>query len=153
VTGDGGDEALAGYELRHRAFLLAERLPIPGALRHAFSRSALEFPITPSEGGWLHRVRKSASVAFAPAERRHMALLHLFTPTERHRYLYGGAMRSSLGSRDYLAELYRQTYRGAAELSGIDRELWFSYRIHLPEQLLVKVDRASMAHSLEMRSP
>src|SRR5437763_5337089 len=29
LNGDGGDEALAGYELRHRAFLAAERLPIP----------------------------------------------------------------------------------------------------------------------------
>jgi len=74
-----------------------------------------------------------------------------FRDNERDR-LYTPGFRSRLGVSDP-AEYIRKVYRNADGLDDVDRALQVGVETYLPDDLLVKVDIASMANSLEPRSP
>ena len=140
LAGDGGDEAFAGYE-RYRAHGLAAkvgRVPVlPGlgarALR-ALSVGRRE-PRSPA-----FRAARFAEVASAGAEQRYARLTEVFSPELRER----------LWTDEARAERYAPP---APAGEGIRALQLHDIHTYLPGDLLVKADLASMAHSLELRSP
>lgn len=146
LNGDGGDENFAGYTLRHRSFSLAERVGLPAPLGHALVAVAGAMPALASESSLPYRARKSLSVFGEQGWRRNLALSAIFPPPDLSRWL---TRDSSRGAYQPLQHAWQTAHR----FSGLDRELYFSFALHLPEQLLVKVDRASMAWGLEARPP
>jgi asparagine synthase (glutamine-hydrolysing) len=145
LNGDGGDEDFAGYSLRHRAYSIAESLHLPGLLRGAARAAAARLQEWKSEAGLPYRIRKSLSIAGESEWRRNLALMEIYPPREL-------AMLGGNGT-DAARQIAGPIWEAAQRFRGLDRELYFSFALHLPEQLLVKVDRASMAWSLEARSP
>src|SRR5205807_3067073 len=137
LAGDGGDEAFAGYE-RYIAHGLAGRIPVAGARAGAAALrrlpAARREPRSP-----LFRAVRFLDVAASGRRERYGRLMEVF-PFELRRELW-------TDSRQAQAVRLEPASRGLAGLQLLDLETY------LPGDLLLKVDLASMAHSLELRSP
>ncbi len=129
LCGDGGDEAFAGYE-RYVAHRLASLPAPPGA-------AALLRRLSNEPRSALTRAARLLEAAAAPRAERYARLVEVFPEGLRHELL-GRA-------------------RPASELLGPARDLTslqlLDAETYLPGDLLLKSDLASMAHSLELRSP
>ncbi len=135
IVGDGGDEAFGGYE-RYRAHALAGRLPRPAAALGAAALGALP-AARRSPRSSLFRARRFLDAAARPPAERYASLVEVF-PYELRQRLWSDEAQA-LSATAYLPE--------DRDLRVVDIE---SY---LPGDLLPKSDIASMAVSLELRSP
>jgi asparagine synthase (glutamine-hydrolysing) len=147
LNGDGGDEAFAGYNW-HVAGRVAERWQrVPMALRHAAEATVGALtPSSPDRRSWAARLTRFLGGASQPRAARYRAWLSVFTPEQRER-LYGG--RSKASGIDRLAPIFAEL----TDLDGVDAMLAADVAFYLPTDLLVKIDIATMANSLEGRSP
>jgi len=139
LTGDGGDESFAGYE-RYLAHRLAGRLPVPGA---GAAAKALRGLSREPRSAATRAARFLETVA-APAPERYGRLMEVF-PVELRAELWEPEFVSHPRSA---AELLGAPER--PDIAGLQR---LDVRTYLPGDLLLKADIASMAHSLELRSP
>ena len=137
LSGDGGDEAFAGYE-RYVAHGLAGRIPAPAA---RIGMAALRtFPGARREPrSPLFRAARLLDVAGAPPHDRYARLMEIF-PLDLRRELWTEPPRA----RPRVLEPVR------GGLSGLQL---LDVATYLPGDLLLKADLATMAHSLEVRSP
>jgi asparagine synthase (glutamine-hydrolysing) len=137
LAGDGGDEAFAGYE-RYIAHGLAER--VPGVVAQAGAAALRLVPAARREPrSTLFRAARFLDVAGLPGRERYARLMEVF-PLELRREVWVDPRR---------AEPLRlePPHEGIAGLQLLD------VGTYLPGDLLLKADIASMAHSLELRSP
>jgi asparagine synthase (glutamine-hydrolysing) len=137
LGGDGGDEAFAGYE-RYIAYGLAGR--VPGRVAQAGAGALRALPDARREPrSPLFRAARLLDVAAAPAADRYMRLMEIF-PLELRRELWAdpGAARE---------------VRLDVQAPGVTGLQLLDIDTYLPGDLLLKADIASMAHSLELRSP
>jgi asparagine synthase (glutamine-hydrolysing) len=148
LTGDGADEVFGGYR-RYWSELHAglwNRIPAP--LRRALTALLGRMPegkdSRPLE--WLRRARRFAATADADPVRRQAALMRLADQQELDRLL-GPAPADPIGVEALVGRL-----RGATG-DSINAMLACDVALGLPGDMLVKVDRTSMAHALETRTP
>ena len=148
LNGDGGDEVFAGYE-RFLAALLAQRLPQAFT---PFGRAAARW--LPDGHGYYsfqRRLRRFFAEADAPGERRFMGWISIFSTAA-----LAGLLRSDFNADLSDASLYRsvdQWHRETEGLPLLHQLLYLNFMTYLPDDLHVKMDRMSMANSLETRSP
>jgi asparagine synthase (glutamine-hydrolysing) len=152
LTGDGGDEALAGYR-RYRFHLAEERARrwLPAGLRGpVFGGLAAAWPRSP----WLPQPLRAGStlreLALDPASAyvRMVAAL----PDETRAALFSEDFRRELRGYDP-GDIVRGHFNVEAPLDPLQRAQYADAMTYLPGDILTKVDRASMANSLELRSP
>jgi len=132
LTGDGGDEAFGGYE-RYAAHALASRLP------RAVGVAARVLP-SGERRSRTARAARFLELVGTPANARYAALMEVF----------GRDVRAQLWDDDARSTgdlLGKPPYDGVRGLQALDVETY------LANDLLPKADLASMAHSLELRSP
>jgi asparagine synthase (glutamine-hydrolysing) len=150
LNGDGGDESFGGYE-RYVTQALLERLEVvPGALRAAL-------------GAMGARVRPGGEVTSARSRLRRVA--QALPQDAAGRYLMSvlrsGSVRLDGYTDDFrhaideavTDEVIRGPWRESSASGIVDRMLDVDVNTYLPGDLLVKMDIATMAHSLEARSP
>jgi asparagine synthase (glutamine-hydrolysing) len=142
LSGEGGDELFGGYQT-----YVADRLaPLAGPLAGAV-RPLVERP--PSGVGRVpldYKLKRFARAAHLPPLERHHGFKEIFAPDLRRELLHG---RSGPDPLDLYRARYAET-QGAAPLARLqDVDLG----LYLPDDLLVKTDRMSMAHSIEARVP
>jgi asparagine synthase (glutamine-hydrolysing) len=143
LNGDGGDELFCGYS-RIAAAAISER--IPGPLRRAAAFGGRLLPAPRSHAGMLRRARQFLELSGRPLRERIQAWCSLFAWDEARRLLLRPATSDPAAHfEEVLGEI-----EGASPLA---RLLYLNYRTYLPEDLLVKMDRMTMAHGLEARSP
>jgi asparagine synthase (glutamine-hydrolysing) len=144
LSGEGGDELFGGY-YTYVADLLAPRLGRLAAL------SAPLVEALPSSGarvGFDYKAKRFArAAALADPLERHHAWKEIFSASTRQSLLDGRAT-----GWDPL-ELYRERYAETAGAEPLARLQDVDLGIYLADDLLVKTDRLSMAHSLELRVP
>jgi asparagine synthase (glutamine-hydrolysing) len=141
LTGDGGDESFAGYE-RYAAHRLAGRLPAP--LRPAAAALRLLPGARREPRSAAFRAARFLALAGLPPAERYGRLMEVFPLRLRHA-LWSDDARPSVRSAGELLGPPRGG--GIAGLQLVD------VATYLPGDLLLKSDLASMAHSLELRSP
>lgn len=149
LNGDGGDEAFAGYDKYRLGRLQRAWSYLPTSLRHTLAQRLLA-PLLNGHGlvrsCWRTRLARSllpyADALFYP---------EFFEASSRFA-LYQPWMRAALADRP--APMAALVEEGLADLNDpIDLMQWLDYQWYLPGDLLVKMDIATMACSLEARSP
>lgn len=148
LNGDGGDEAFLGYS-RYRAMHYLDRLDrFPAGVRTGLARLFALAPSAAQRRLRLARIRDILAAAAERPEQRYAGAIAFFGDHEK-REGYGAALRPLLGESalNLLAPYFAEA---ETLLAGANRADIHTY---LPDDLMVKVDVASMAHGLETRSP
>jgi asparagine synthase (glutamine-hydrolysing) len=148
LTGDGGDECFLGYSRYQAMRYIAQLDRIPGWRLAPFERVLDQIPLSLQRRLKIPRIRGVLRAPQRRPGRRYGLTLASFTDEDKED-CYSGAMRDQL-KRSAL-DLFEPYFAVADTLiAGANRSDIHTY---LPDDLLVKVDVASMAHGLEARSP
>ena len=151
LNGDGGDESFAGYERYTTNLALAELDRLPLALRRAAAAAARGAPLGGDQRRLRSRLGRFAIAGGLDRESRYVAARSMFTAAERAR-LYTPEYAAMLGvSR--AAEPLLEPWRSSTASDLLDQFLDVDVNSYLPDDLLAKIDIATMAYSLEGRSP
>jgi asparagine synthase (glutamine-hydrolysing) len=152
LNGDGGDESFAGYE-RYAAMRLAELYNrIPGVFRDTVLRQAIHLmPTSETKRGRVRDLKRFIQAASLPKVERYLRWVSVFDAAAKQD-LYSSAFsrETPQASAGNILDPWLARTNG----SGIvDAALLTDIMTYLPNDLLVKVDIATMAVSLEARSP
>jgi len=142
LSGEGADEVLGGYPI-YRTMLLMETLRArAGGLVDAAMPFAKQLVKSP-------KARKYLQWASLPLEERYRGVSVAFTDEEKGKLLGGG----SGGQSARVLELFASHWKETEGMPPLERMLELDRRVWLPDDLLVKADKITMASSLELRVP
>src|SRR5437762_1311864 len=142
LSGEGGDELFGGY-YTYAADLLAARI---GGLARLARPLVERLPSSTAKASFDYRAKRFVRAAQLPPLERHHGWKEIFSRDMRAELT---VRRSPFDPVDLLRARYEETSGadGLARLQDVD------LGVYLVDDLLVKTDRASMAHSLEARVP
>jgi asparagine synthase (glutamine-hydrolysing) len=152
LGGDGADELLAGY-VTHRADRVKRLTDLAPDFALNWVYSAARKIIRPSykKVSWDYKAMQFLKGATLPARQAHYFWRTIFDANEVQNMLAPEYAKSTLGY-----DPYRSFARAFDTLPGqnfLDQSLYADMTTWLPDDILVKCDRMSMANSLELRSP
>jgi asparagine synthase (glutamine-hydrolysing) len=149
LTGDGGDEVLSGYTTYATERLIQRYRAVPGLARTAMlhavnvglllARNDLRYQ--------LNRLKRFMSLASTSFEQRLIGKFSLLDAESIRGLLPGDEPQLSI--EDYIGDVFSR----CALKDPLYRLMYFHLKVLLPDDMLTKVDRMSMAHSLETRVP
>jgi asparagine synthase (glutamine-hydrolysing) len=148
LGGDGGDELFAGYDtFRGLAQARAYDRWMPRPLHHALRALADRLPVSHANISWDFKIKRGLRGAGYPPPVWNPIWLGALEPDDIARLT---------GQPAPLEDLYSEaieTWDSCTQPNLVDRTLQFYTEIYLQDGILAKVDRASMLHGLEARSP
>ncbi len=152
LNGDGGDESFAGYE-RYIAMGLTEKYrKIPSFVRESLIRQAVNLiPTDPTRKSKIKSAQRLLGVVARPRAGRYMKWMSVFDD-ELKEPLYTDSFRQQTVGANATGIL-ENWFKRANGIGTVDTLLLTDQMTYLPNDLLVKVDIATMAVSLEARSP
>ena len=139
LSGEGADEFFAGYNIYKEPFTASWYDRLPAGLRRALGAVAQRLPAVPGVNFLVRRA--------LPLEERYYGNTALMTERQKRRLL----------RHDYRAtlpfDLARPYWQASAGLDPVTRMQWCDLHLWLAGDILLKADKMSMAHSLELRVP
>ena len=143
LGGDGGDELFAGYPTLQAHRLAGYYMRAPGVLRHGVVEPVVRrMPVSRSNLSFDFRAKRFVAGAAYSAAERHQRWMGSFAPEERAAVLSPEMRRNG----DALADEFDS-------FDPLHQVLMLDMRLYLENDILVKLDRASMMASLEGRVP
>lgn len=142
LTGEGSDELFAGY-LTYRADLYNTAIQrFPAILRKLALRCANRLPVSNEKISFEYKLKRFLQGSLLSPELAHVYWNGTFTEAQKVQFFRYASKRP-------LAAVLEQI----KDYSNLQGFLDFDQRYYLPDDILYKVDRISMAHSLEVRPP
>jgi len=152
LSGEGGDESYAGYD-RFKASRLNRYYGIvPGFLRRGLiSPLVAKLPDQPQKKGAINMLKRFTEGSDLPAEGQHLRWQY-FSNAEQDAELFSDAVKSKA---DYDRFRFMREYLAKCDAGDdvVNREVFLDMRYQMPDSVLMKVDKMSMAASLEVRVP
>ncbi len=152
LSGDGGDELFAGYRIykfHQRERWVRSGLPL-GLRLQVFGRLGRYWP----KADWLPRPLRFKSTLENLGATHWEAMFRgrSFLDPEVARRLLDSDLRRQVGGYSP-AEVFRRHYERCPARDPLNRDLYVDFKLYLPDDILTKADRTSMAHGLEVRVP
>ena len=146
LSGEGADELFGGYVtyLANRWARPVRRLP--ASSRRLALNLLRHWPVSDDKISFEYKLKRFLEGSLLPAEEAHLYWNGTFSQAEKRNFF----LESDHYSVGALLDELPPESRSAGHLN---RYLWFDQRYYLPDDILYKVDRMSMAHSLEVRPP
>ena len=152
LSGDGGDELLAGYDT-----YIAQKVALRYAKLPAFLRKGMIEPIinalppTNKKKGFVNKSKRFIEGARLPEHLQHVRWM-IFMQSAEKEMLYSADFSDSLHGYNSFGFI-EDYFRRSASVEPLDQQEYVDIKTYLVDDILVKVDRMSMANSLEARVP
>ncbi len=152
LSGDGGDELFAGYD-PYIANKMARRYEaIPRILRkQVIEKLVAKIPPTEKKKGLVNRLKRFVEGAALPPDLQHVRWMTFLSEAEKD-LLYSRDLMKQLNPAEYY-DFIRGYFKAMSGCSPIDQQQYVDIKTYMVDDILVKVDRMSMATSLEARVP
>ncbi len=150
LGGDGGDELFAGYDTYNATRLARLYCRLPQAFRRWIVAPLVHrLPVSEAKVSFDYRAKRFVEGADQPAARAHFCWKQIFSEEAKRQLYRAGYPWPARDSSQVYVERFEECPSG--EL--LDRLQHVDATVYLPDDILVKVDRMSMANSLEVRVP
>lgn len=151
LSGDGADELFAGYPTYFAHVLAEAYLKLPSLIRKNLSRLFDKLPVSFDNFSLDFKIKKFMSALEYEPQFRNCLWLGSFSPNEKE-HLFCGEFKECLKKGDEFEDINFHLANCSSKKS-LEKFLYLDAKLYLQDGVLVKVDRASMAASLEVRSP
>ncbi|HLC46762.1 MAG TPA: asparagine synthase (glutamine-hydrolyzing) [Candidatus Nanoarchaeia archaeon] len=152
LNGDGGDESFAGYGRFFMDKYVDRYNSLPQIARNIIGKTAGNTPAILRKTLLFRRLRELDSLSGLPKDERFIALSSIMGGREKEELCKKDSGILDHDSRKIYAEALQKMDPKITD-DQLSRNLYAGMKVYLPNDLLVKMDIASMAHSLEARSP
>lgn len=154
LNGDGGDENFGGYEryIAYKVDILSQQMPC--ILNNILARKAGKTINSLLHTKLTQKIERFLATNQQDPRANYIGRIFGFT-SEQKKYLYSEDFKNKLNNNivKHSEEILEQLFSDNNAKDVIDKALFVDINSYIPGDLMVKVDIATMAHSLESRSP